>query len=264
MRRGNDWTDRFKEIANEADRRQLGDHRWRGRCARRRRHHRFLCSAKQLRGKSDQIVTMAFDLLYLNGYDLRKLPLLERKTHLKKLIAKTAIQFSESFEIDRKSTSMPARPGLRVSCPRCGTASTRPAGAMIGSRKPCAQRETLTIAGFAMEGSKWNGLYLARRKGDDLIYAGKVDHGFDKDSAKELQAKLKPLIREPRPTVSALRIVAYGLSRRCWRRTSIGRSRRGQGPASVLQGTAGGFVTAYSTSAGRGCRSSLRAGNNLP
>jgi bifunctional non-homologous end joining protein LigD len=26
---------------------------------------------------------VAFDLLYLNGYDLRKLPLIERKTHLK-------------------------------------------------------------------------------------------------------------------------------------------------------------------------------------
>jgi bifunctional non-homologous end joining protein LigD len=30
--------------------------------------------------------------------------------------------------------------------------------------------------------AKWDGIYLARRKGDDLIYAGKVDHGFDKTS----------------------------------------------------------------------------------
>jgi bifunctional non-homologous end joining protein LigD len=34
---------------------------------------------------------VAFDLLYLNGYDLRKLPLIERKAHLKKLVAKTVI-----------------------------------------------------------------------------------------------------------------------------------------------------------------------------
>lgn len=53
-----------------------------------------------LRGKSSKIVMVAFDLVYLNGYDLRKLPLVERKAHLKKLIAKTAIQFSESFEVD--------------------------------------------------------------------------------------------------------------------------------------------------------------------
>jgi bifunctional non-homologous end joining protein LigD len=43
---------------------------------------------------------VAFDLLYLNGYELRKLPLVERKSHLKTLIAKTGIQFSESFEVD--------------------------------------------------------------------------------------------------------------------------------------------------------------------
>jgi bifunctional non-homologous end joining protein LigD len=66
-------------------------------------------------------------------------------------------------------------------------------------KKTCAQRETLTIAGFALDGSKWDGLYLGRRKGHDLIYAGKVDHGFDKDSAKELQARLKSLIRRSQP-----------------------------------------------------------------
>jgi bifunctional non-homologous end joining protein LigD len=101
-RRGNDWTRRFKKIAHDA----------------------FLINAasaiidgeivvpaadgvtdfsvlqNQLRGKSDKIVMVAFDLLYLNGYDLGKLPLIERKAHLKELITKTAIQFSESFEVD--------------------------------------------------------------------------------------------------------------------------------------------------------------------
>jgi hypothetical protein len=37
---------------------------------------------------------------------------------------------------------------------------------------------------------------VGRRKGDDLIYAGKVDHGFDKISAADLQKRLKPLIRK--------------------------------------------------------------------
>ena len=43
---------------------------------------------------------MVFDLLYLNGRDLRKLPLHQRKSELKKIVAGTDIQFSESFEID--------------------------------------------------------------------------------------------------------------------------------------------------------------------
>jgi hypothetical protein len=30
----------------------------------------------------------------------------------------------------------------------------------------------LTIAGFALDGTKWDGIYLGRRKGKDLVYAG--------------------------------------------------------------------------------------------
>jgi bifunctional non-homologous end joining protein LigD len=66
-------------------------------------------------------------------------------------------------------------------------------------KKTCAQRETLPIAGFALKQNKFDGLYVGRRKGKDLIYAGKVDHGFDTASAKALQARLKPLIRKTQP-----------------------------------------------------------------
>src|ERR1700722_14039190 len=63
----------------------------------------------------------------------------------------------------------------------------------------CRQGETLPIAGFALKENKFDGLYLGRTKGKDLIYAGKIDHGFDKVSAKDLQARLKPLIRKEQP-----------------------------------------------------------------
>ena len=66
-------------------------------------------------------------------------------------------------------------------------------------KKTCVQRETLTIAGFALDEGKWDGIYVGRRKGEDLIYAGKVDHGFDKTSAADLQQRLKPLIRKTQP-----------------------------------------------------------------
>ena len=66
-------------------------------------------------------------------------------------------------------------------------------------KKTCAQRETLTIAGFALDGNKWDGIYLGRRKGDDLVYAGKVDHGFDTKSAAALRKRLTPLIRKTQP-----------------------------------------------------------------
>ena len=66
-------------------------------------------------------------------------------------------------------------------------------------KKTCAQRETLPIAGFAIKGNQFDGIYVGRHKGNSLIYAGKVDHGFDKASAKNLQARLKPLIRKTQP-----------------------------------------------------------------
>jgi bifunctional non-homologous end joining protein LigD len=66
-------------------------------------------------------------------------------------------------------------------------------------KKTCAQRETLAIAGFALDGSKWDGIYVGRRKGKDLVYAGKVDHGFNKVPAAALRAKLTPLIRKTQP-----------------------------------------------------------------
>ncbi|MET4177699.1 ATP-dependent DNA ligase [Bradyrhizobium sp. LA6.1] len=66
-------------------------------------------------------------------------------------------------------------------------------------KKTCAQRETLTIAGFALDEGKWDGMYLGRRKGEDLLYAGKVDHGFDKSSAAELRKRLQRLVRKAQP-----------------------------------------------------------------
>ena len=72
---------------------------------------------------------------------------------------------------------------------------------LLEEPEPAPQRETLTIAGFALDGNDWDGIYLARRKGDDLVYAGKVDHGFDKQSSAELRKRLTPLIRKTQPYV---------------------------------------------------------------
>jgi bifunctional non-homologous end joining protein LigD len=101
-RRGNDWTRRFKKIAGDAYLINAGSAIIDGEVVVPAANGTTDFSVRQneLRGKSEKIVMVAFDLLYLNGYDLRKLPLMERKAHLKKLIGKSAIQFSEGFEID--------------------------------------------------------------------------------------------------------------------------------------------------------------------
>ena len=66
-------------------------------------------------------------------------------------------------------------------------------------KKTCTQREMLRIAGFALKENKFDGIYVGRLKGKQLVYADKVDHGFESASAKDLQARLKPLIRKTQP-----------------------------------------------------------------
>jgi bifunctional non-homologous end joining protein LigD len=200
-RNGNDWTKRFRKVAADA----------------------YLINAKsaivdgeivvpaadgttdfsvlqnELKGTSDKIVMVAFDILYLNGQDIRKLPLLERKAILEKLIAKTAIQFSESFELDgREMFKHACKTGLEgvVSKVRDSRYPTDRSNDWV--KVTCAQRETLPIAGFAL-GNKWDGIYIGRERSGQLIYADKVDHGFTPESEKDLRARLKPLIRKTQP-----------------------------------------------------------------
>jgi bifunctional non-homologous end joining protein LigD len=201
-RRGHDWTNRFKKIADDAWHIDAGSAIIDGEVVVPAADGTtdFSVLQKELKGRSTKIVMVAFDVLYLNGYDLRKLPLFERKALLKKLVTGTAIQFSESFEIEGQEIYKHAcKTGLEgvVSKVRDSKYPTGRSNHWV--KKTCAQRETLTIAGFALDGSKWDGLYLGRRKGDDLVYAGKVDHGFDNDIAKDLRARLKPLIRKSQP-----------------------------------------------------------------
>ena len=87
-RRGHDWTNRFKKVAHDA---------WRIKASSAVVDGEIVVPAadgttdfsvlqNELRGSSKRIVLVAFDLLYLNGRDLRKLPLQQRKAELKKII----------------------------------------------------------------------------------------------------------------------------------------------------------------------------------
>jgi bifunctional non-homologous end joining protein LigD len=201
-RRGNDWTNRFRKIAADAWHISAGSVIIDGEIVAPAADGTtdFSMLQNELKGRSTKIVMVAFDLLYLNGYDLRKLPLFERKALLKKLVTDTDVQFSDSFEVDgREMFKHACKTGLEGVVSKVRDSKYPIGRSNDWVKKTCAQRETLTIAGFALDGSKWDGLYLGRRKGSDLIYAGKVDHGFDKDNAKELKARLKPLIRKTQP-----------------------------------------------------------------
>jgi hypothetical protein len=81
------------------------------------------------------------------------------------------------------------RPGLKF--PQCGSAclipieENPPSGfRYLGAPRPLRRLQNA---------DEFAGLYIGRRQGKDLIYT--VDYGFDIASAKDLQARLKPLPR---------------------------------------------------------------------
>jgi bifunctional non-homologous end joining protein LigD len=143
---------------------------------------------------------VAFDLLYLNGRDLRRLPLIERKAVLRKIVADTSIQYSEHFDIA----------GAELYKRACGAelegiVSKVADSPYLGGRgdywvmTTCAHRETLAIAGYKIKDDRFDGIFVGRRNGGELLYAGKVEHGFEDSMAKELQRRLKPLTRKTQP-----------------------------------------------------------------
>jgi bifunctional non-homologous end joining protein LigD len=223
-RRGHDWTHRFEKAAHDA---------WRIKAKSAVIDGEIVVPAadgttdfsvlqNELRGSSKRIILVAFDLLYLNGRDLRKLPLHQRKAELKKIIAGTDVQFSESFEIEGPEMFAHAcKLGLEGVVSKVRDSSYASGRGNNWVKKTCAQRETLTIAGFALDGSKWDGLCVGRRKGPDLVYAGKVDHGFDKTRPRNSEGDWSRWSGRPSLMPSASHTRASGLSPNCWPRSSI-------------------------------------------
>jgi bifunctional non-homologous end joining protein LigD len=79
-RRGHDWTNRFKKIDSDAWHIGAGSAIIDGEVVAPAPDGGtdFSVLQNELEGRSTKIVVVAFDLLYLNGHDLRKLPLVER------------------------------------------------------------------------------------------------------------------------------------------------------------------------------------------
>ena len=151
-------------------------------------------------GHPERIVAYGFDLLYLDGSDLTRLPLTERKDKLKALLAKSdqsVLRYSEHFAVD----------GARMYKQACakgleGIVSKRADALYVAGRQKtwlkvkCSLRQEFIIIGYsgAKSGERALGaLYLGYKKGRALCYAGKVGTGFSMTSARELATRLKKI-----------------------------------------------------------------------
>ncbi len=157
-------------------------------------------------GRRDaNVVYFVFDLLELDGKDLTKLPLDERKARLEKLIAAASKKKKDSGVIrysdhvighGRKFFELACKQGLE------GIVSKRRTAAYVGGRgkgwvkTKCLLRQELVIGGYtdpAGARTHIGALLVGYYENGKLQYAGKVGTGFTMKALVDLKKTLSPL-----------------------------------------------------------------------
>jgi len=150
---------------------------------------------------SERLTFFGFDLVHLDGYDLGKVPLLQRKEQLRALLQpvagpRSAIHFSDHFGGDgRVLYEQASELGLE------GIVSKRENSAYSTERsKNWVKVKAVAVGDFPIVGyteSATNGglgaLALGRWVDGELEYAGNVGTGFDNATMKMLLSRLEPL-----------------------------------------------------------------------
>jgi bifunctional non-homologous end joining protein LigD len=142
----------------------------------------------------------AFDLLAIDNFDLRKLPLLRRKEFLKEVVPRLGpVRILD--HIDREGEAFleeVAKIGLEGIIAKKADAPYRAGRTDKWIKIKTEQSSDFVIVGFtAPKGSRSHlgALQLADYVGDELVYAGRVGTGFDEDMLMQLDALLAPSVR---------------------------------------------------------------------
>jgi bifunctional non-homologous end joining protein LigD len=165
-------------------------------------------STKKPDRNARNVLYYAFDLLYLDGLDLRNVTLIDRKRVLKEFLsdleADSVVKFSDHFDLDGSAVYRNAC-GLELE----GIVSKRKDSRYRSGRNgdwlkiTCRHRETFLVAGIAYKGRKFDGIYLGREQEGKLVFAGKVENGFDDRRVKHLQRLAEPIKTGKQPIASS-------------------------------------------------------------
>lgn len=104
-------------------------------------------------GRTDRLVFYAFDLLYLDSYDLRPSSLIARKTALAALVvAPSIVRYSEHFEEDGNRLFQHAcRFGLEGVISKVRSAPYRSGRTKDWIKSKCTNRQEFVVAGYAID-----------------------------------------------------------------------------------------------------------------
>jgi DNA ligase D-like protein (predicted ligase) len=149
------------------------------------------------------LIYYAFDLLSLNGTDLRNRPLIERRKLLAKLLKKAPdnIRFSEELRGSAAELLRVARQfqleGLIAKKPDSLYESGRRSGAWV--KVKLTQEQEFVIGGYTLpEGSRkyFGALLVGYYQANRLLFAGRVGTGFSERALAELYGRLRKIRRE--------------------------------------------------------------------
>jgi bifunctional non-homologous end joining protein LigD len=156
--------------------------------------------------QSDKLTYYAFDLLWLDGEDLRKLPLAQRNHRLQELLtgAPPTLVYVDHLEGDGPTIYEHAcRMGLEGVVSKRADSPYRAGRQESWIKTKCTKSDTFPIVAFVEKlGAKPRriaSLYVGRREGERLLYAGKVRSGYTDAMARELRERLDPLILRTSP-----------------------------------------------------------------
>jgi len=152
-------------------------------------------------GRKAGLVYFAFDLLHLDGEDLREEPLLARKERLHLLLqdlpAKNPLRYSEHFvEPGQTMLSHACRMGLEGVVSKRSDAPYRSGRGRSWVKSKCSQRQEFVIAGYVPSeaaGRTLRSIVTGYYENGELKPAGRVGTGFTGKSAAALKKQLDAL-----------------------------------------------------------------------
>ena len=202
-RNGFDWTQRMPRLVKELETLKVGSAWIDGEVIVQDKEGRPVFQPLQSAfssGKTDELIFFAFDLMYLNGLDMRSLPIEIRRERLGELIENTSLEhvrFSETLDVDPRhflanvcKMEMEGIVGKRAGSPYASERN----GNWI--KVKCHHRQEFVVLGYTRAAAGIGSLLIGLHDdAGDLIYAGRVKSGFDSRILIELRARLRPLER---------------------------------------------------------------------
>ena len=206
-RKGLDWTDKFGSMGKEGS--ALPDVMIDGEIVALDRNGTPSFSALQAAlsdGKTDDLIFFAFDLLFAEGLDLRRLPLGERKARLKELLDARAraksrqIRYVVHFESGGDAVLQSAcKLELEGVVSKKLDTPYRSGRTESWTKAKCRVGHEVVIGGWKTTGGKFRSLMVGVHRGDHLAYVGIVGTGFGADKVKHIMPLLKAAASDESP-----------------------------------------------------------------